>query len=109
MQRLTGILGDYLVGGDLTRINTLFNHQIVIKEISTLFVKIKKVMVVHWRVHHLLIQDVIMKHATHRFEERNAAARRNRDDENARIAANAALAIMRITGNSMENGNGPTV
>ena len=105
MRRLTGILGDYLVGGELSRINTLFNHQMVIKETGALFVKIKKVMDVHLRVHYPLIQDVIMRHATLRFEERNAAARSNRDDENARIAANAALAIMHVTGNSMRNGD----
>ena len=111
MGRLTAILGKYVVDdGELEKLNTLFNHRIVFKEISALFVNIKRVMVDHWRVHNPFIQDVIMRQSTLRFEERNAAARSNRDDENDRIAANTALAIMRATGNShLGNDNGPTV
>ena len=110
--RLTAILGKYLVDdGELEKINTLFNHRILIKEIGALFVNIKRVMVLHWRVHNVFIQDTIKRQATLRFEERNAAARRsNGNDENDRIAANTALVIMHATGNShLGNDNGPTV
>lgn len=99
--RLTAILGKYLVDdGELEKINTLFNHRIVIKEIGALFVNIKRVMVLHWRVHNVFIQNIIKRQATLRFEERNAAARSNRDDETDRVAANTALVVMRGTGNS---------
>ena len=97
MGRLTAILGKYLVDeGELEKLNTLFKHRIVFKEISALFVNIKRVAVVHWRVHNVFIRDVIDRQATLRFEERNAAARRSSgDDETDRIATNAALAVMR--------------
>ena len=102
MGRLTAILGKYLVDEEeLEKLNTLFKHPIVFKEISALFVNIKRVAVVHWRVHNVFIQGVINGQATLRFEERNAAARRsNGDDETDSIATNTALAVMRCTGNS---------
>ncbi len=108
MGRLTAILGKYLVDeGELEKLNTLFKHRIVFKEISALFVNIKRVMVVHWGVHNVFIRDVIDRQATLRFEERNAAAARRSsgDDETDRIATNVALAVMRGTGN---NSDGPS-
>ena len=97
MSRLTAILGKYLVDdGELEKLNTLFNHRIVFKEINALFANIKRVVVVHWKVHNVFIQGVINRQATLRFEERNAAARRSSgNDETDRMATNAALAVMR--------------
>ncbi len=103
MGRITAILGKYLVDdGEIEKLNTLINHRIVFKEISALFVNIKRVAVVHWRVHNVFIQGVINGQATLRFEERNAAAARrsSSDDETDCIATNAALAVMRSTGNN---------
>jgi len=97
MSRLTAILGKYLVDdGEIEKLNTLFNHRIVFKEIKALFANIKRVAVVHWKVHNVFIQGIINRQATRRFEERNAAARRSSgNDETDRIATNAALAVMR--------------
>ena len=97
MGRLTAILGKYLVDeGELEKLNTLFKHPIVFKEINALFANIKRVAVIHWKVHNVFIQGVMYEQAILRFEERNAAARRSSgNDETDRIATNAALAVMR--------------
>ena len=73
----------------------VLDNEIVQRAIFALFAKIKKVSDLHWNVHEEHIIALIQTHATHRFDERNIAARMG-NDENARIGTNNALVIMRM-------------
>ena len=99
-RRLTALLSNYLIGEESNIL--VFDNEIVQRAIFALFAKIKKVTDIHWNVHQEHIISLIQTHATQRFDERNIAARMG-NDENARIATNNALAIMRMANTRVFN------